>query len=105
MNKYILETYTDWSGMESRYAAYAEDESDLWEIADTLAYDNFIEKGGPEHLLMDLFPNLEVGQIGELSEEQEAKYYEAELCCYGCTIHLVETKEQEEEFKLLELVT
>lgn len=41
MRRFIINVTTHWCGMNQDYAAYAEKESDLWELAAELAEDNY----------------------------------------------------------------
>ncbi len=102
MNKYIINVYTNWAGTEEGYAAIAENEEDLYGIADQLAYDNFLESRGPENLIEELFPGK--SYVEDLDEDEEAKYYEVEMDAFGATIILVETEEDEKIFELLERI-
>lgn len=45
MKRFIIHVDTNWCGMWAEYAAYAEKESDLDEIAEQLAYDNYESYG------------------------------------------------------------
>jgi len=102
MNKYIINVYTNWAGTDESYAAIAENVEDLDWIAEQLAYDNFLESSGPEHLIGELFPGK--SYVEDLDEDEEAKYYEAEMDAFGSIIVLVETEEQEKLFELLEQI-
>lgn len=46
MKKYIIYVSTHWCGMNESYRAVAEEECELDEIAEELAYENFISYGG-----------------------------------------------------------
>jgi hypothetical protein len=69
--------------MDDTFRAVAEKEEDLWDLADQLAYENFMSYGGTEDILEDLGYNTE-----DLSEEEidailedidESAYYHASI--------------------------
>ena len=41
LKRFVIHVSTDWCGTDDDYPAMAEDESDLWDLAAELAYDNF----------------------------------------------------------------
>lgn len=41
MKRFIIHVSTSWCGMDAEYRALAEEERDLWELADDLARNNF----------------------------------------------------------------
>ena len=41
MTRFLINVTTNWCGMDQTYRAMAEKESDLWDLADELAYENF----------------------------------------------------------------
>jgi hypothetical protein len=53
LKRFLIHCSTEWCGMDDTYRAVAEKEEDLWEIADQLAYDNFMSYGGPDLILED----------------------------------------------------
>ena len=65
MKRFLLNVSTEWCGEENTYAAYAKSEDELYELLDELAYENFLEFGGLEKVLEQLYPNVE----GEYTKE------------------------------------
>lgn len=45
LKRFLITATTNWCGMDQEYAALAEHESDLYDIAEQLAYDNFLSYG------------------------------------------------------------
>lgn len=45
LQRFIITVTTNWCGMDQKYAALAEHESDLDDVAEQLAYDNFNDNG------------------------------------------------------------
>lgn len=43
MKRFLITVSTNWCGMDQEYAAMAESEWDLEDIAEQLAYDNFLD--------------------------------------------------------------
>lgn len=41
--KFLIHVSTDWCGMDQTYRAEADSEMDLWDIAEQLAYENFLD--------------------------------------------------------------
>lgn len=41
LKRFIIHVSTNWCGMDNDYPAMAKNESDLWDLAEELAYDNF----------------------------------------------------------------
>ena len=48
MKRFLIHVSTNWCGMDQTYRAEAENEMDLWDIAEELAYDNFQSYGCEE---------------------------------------------------------
>ena len=65
MKRFLLNVSTEWCGEENTYAAYAKSEDELYELLDELSYENFLEFGGFEKVLEQLYPDVE----GEYTEE------------------------------------
>lgn len=59
MKRFVIEVSTNWCGEDNKYGAYAENEDELYEIADELAYENFSDFGGFDAVLEDMYPNVE----------------------------------------------
>jgi hypothetical protein len=53
LKRFLIHCSTEWCGMDDTYRAVAEKEEDLWDLADQLAYDNFMSYGGPDLILDD----------------------------------------------------
>lgn len=45
MKRFLIHVSTHWCGGEDTFRAVAESESDLWDLAEQLAYDNFYSYG------------------------------------------------------------
>lgn len=41
MKRFLIHVSTSWCGMDSTYKAEAKSEEELWDVAETLAYENF----------------------------------------------------------------
>ena len=83
LKRFLIHCDTAWCGMDNTFRAMAEKEEDLWELADQLAYENFMSYGGTSDILEDLGYDEE-----ELSEEEidnileevdESAYYHASI--------------------------
>ena len=83
LKRFLIHCSTAWCGMDDIYRAVAEKEEDLWDLADQLAYENFMSYGGTEDILEDLGYDSE-----DLSEEEiediladidESEYYGASI--------------------------
>ena len=101
MKRFLLNVSTEWCGEENTYAAYAKSEDELYELLDELAYENFLEFGGLENILKELFPDVEPEDYTDEMYEEAAKiggeYY------YGNIEEWDETR-SEEEWNEYELV-
>ena len=73
MKRFLLNVSTEWCGEENTYAAYAKSEDELYELLDELAYENFLEFGGIEKVLEQLYPNVEEGEYTDEMYEEAAK--------------------------------
>lgn len=51
MKRFLIHCSTAWCGMDDTVRVVAEKEEDLWELADELAYENFMSYGGPDLIL------------------------------------------------------
>jgi hypothetical protein len=98
-SRFLIHVTTNWCGMDQEYAAIAEQESDLWDLAGQLAYDNFSEFNCLEEVLSELFPEVE---DEEYSDEQRDEAAEVEGDYYGWIIE--EFERPDEEFEWYELV-
>lgn len=83
--KFLIHLETNWCGEWADYVAIAEDESELLDLADRLAYENFESFDGFNAVCEDMFgdPNEETGeytdeQIAE-AEQNEGSYYSFEI--------------------------
>ena len=96
-NKYIIHIETAWCGEYNDYTAIAEDEVDLLNLAEELAYQNFADFSGFNQILEDLFQDqLEEGEdytdeMISIAENEEHDYYSS-------TISLFEGTDEEWEY-------
>ena len=94
MKRFLLNVSTEWCGEENTYAAYAKSEDELYELLDELAYENFLEFGGSDKVLKELFPDVEPEDYTDEMYEEAAKiggeYY------YGNIEEWDETRSEEE---------
>ena len=83
MKRFLLNVSTEWCGEENTYAAYAKSEDELYELLDELAYENFLEFGGLENILKELFPDVEPEDYTDEMYEEAAKikgeYYYSDI--------------------------
>ncbi len=84
-NKYLIHVSTNWCGMEKTYRAIADNEEELWDLAEQLAYDNF------DSYSYKLWPEIareEGYEPDEMSEEDWDNLYETvdETNYYGFII-------------------
>jgi len=90
-NKYIIHVETAWCGEYNDYAAIAEDEIDLLNLAEELSYNNFADFSGFEQVLSDLFAEqLEEGEdytdeMISIAENQEYDYYSSSISLFEGT--------------------
>ena len=103
MKKFIIEVTTNWCGMDQKYAAIAENESELYELADVLAYDNFESFDCWTDIANELFPEKDVE---DLTDEERDYVDEQESSYFSSSIEEVdeEDEDQLEDFNFLELV-
>ena len=84
LKRFLIHCSTEWCGMDDTYRAVAEKEEDLWEIADQLAYDNFMSYGGPDLILDDYdtedMTEEEIETILEDVDESHYYYSSIEEC-------------------------
>lgn len=84
--RFLIHCDTAWCGTYDTFRAVAEKEEDLWELADQLAYENFISHGGTSDILEDLGYNIEelseeeIGDILEKIDESDYYYASVEEC-------------------------
>lgn len=91
MKRFLIHCSTAWCGMDNTFRAVAEKEEDLWELADQMAYDNFMSYGGFEDILEDLGYDTE----DLSSEEMEDILADIdESAYYGATIEECEDDEE-----------
>jgi len=50
MKKFLIHVSTHWCGEEDTFRAVTESESELWDLAEQLAYDNFYSYGHDEDI-------------------------------------------------------
>lgn len=99
--KFIITVDTEWCGMKNQFGAFAEDESELWEVADRLAFENFHEYAGIGYIANELFPD--VGE-SDLTVDQWDEIAEVETEYYSSNIREVEDDNDAELFDNLEIV-
>ena len=81
MKRFLITVDTNWVGTQENYTAIVEHESDLYDFADNLAYDNFIESNGFESVLEELFPAAEefTQKMEEEAEKVLHEYYNSSV--------------------------
>lgn len=91
--KFLIHTYTNWCGEDIDYTAIADDELQLQNIAQDIAYTNFSDFGGRDKILEDEFPEYEdiYDMPDELCDELDNLCDEA----YGYTIEEFEGTDEE----------
>lgn len=97
--RFLINVHTYWCGEENTYAAIANSEEELYDIAAQLAYDNFESYDGFRAILEQ---NYEVDENGEYSNEDVESAAEEEGEYYGYTIE--EFEGDDEEFGWYDLV-
>lgn len=90
LKRFLIHCSTEWCGMDDTYRAVAEKEEDLWEIADQLAYDNFMSYGGIDLILEDYYDTEDLSE--EEIEDILADINECDY--YGATIEECEDDEE-----------
>lgn len=53
MKRFLIHVSTYWCGMDDTFRAVAEDETQLWDLAEELAYQNFQSYGLDEEIAED----------------------------------------------------
>lgn len=83
MNRYLIHVSTNWCGMDDTFRATANNEEELWDIAERLAYDNF-----ESYDLWEEIAKEEGYEPEEMSEEDWDNLYETvdETNYYGFSI-------------------
>ena len=82
MKRWLITCDTNWCGTETIYSAYAKSESELVDIGEQLAFDNFNDlAGGFESVLEELFPDEE-----DYTEEMENEAMDKEHEFYSVVI-------------------
>lgn len=103
LNKYIIHCTTAWCGVYEDHAALAESEIELYDIAQCLAYDLFIENDGWQEVAEECGYDPET-----MTEEEWDSLYETtdEAMYYGYDIEIVDESDQEalEAWKEYDLV-
>ena len=102
MKRFLINCTTNWCGEEETFSAFAEEESDLYSIAQELAYDNFNNYPGTGHdgILEDLFPEVEDYEYDDDMHEAAAAVEEH---YYSYTIEEWDEERDEEEWNWYEL--
>lgn len=93
-NKYLIHVTTNWCGMDDTYRAISDDENKLYDIAEELAYDNF--------LMYDLWNSIaeeEGYDPEEMSENDWNELYDKvdESSYYGFSIEKFDGDDEEWE--------
>lgn len=71
MNRYLIHVSTNWCGMEDVFRAITDNEEDLYDLAEQLAYDNF-----ESYDLWEEVAKEKGYDIDEMSEEDWDRLYE-----------------------------
>lgn len=83
MKRFLIHVSTHWCGEEDTFRAVAESESDLWDLAEQLAYDNFYSYGHDQDIAEEegYDPDeMEEGDWDELwSRVDENAYYSSSI--------------------------
>ena len=101
MKKFLINVYTSWCGEDNTYSAIADNDSQLLDKAQDLAYNNFIDFGGFEAVLNELFP---VVVNEEYSDEKRDEAADNELDYYAFTIEEWDETRPKEEWDWYDLV-
>lgn len=99
--KFIIEVSTAWCGEDNQFGAFAESEAELYDIADTLAFDNFSDFNGREAIAEELFSEV---SYDDLTDEQIEEIDCVETEYYYSNIREVEDDNDAEFFDNLEIV-
>lgn len=99
MNRYLIHVYTNWCGMDQDYVAYANDDLELEELAQQLAFDNFNDFDCLTDIANNLFP-----EADEITDEMLETASEVEGEYYGYTIKEWDESRSDEEWNWYELV-
>lgn len=77
MKKFLIKCTTTWAGEEITYSAIAESKEELYDIADQLAYDNFVDHDGYATVLVELFPEEDkyTNEMYAQADAAESEYY------------------------------
>lgn len=94
MNRYLINVSTNWCGMDYTYPAVANNEEELWDIAQQLAYDNF-----ESYNLWEEIAKEEGYEPEEMSEAEWDNLYETvdETNYYGFSIEEFDGDDEEWE--------
>ena len=98
--RFLVHLETNWCGEGRTFSAIAEQESDLWEMADRLAYENFNDFDSFEAACYDTFGDSDE-ETGEYTEDQKTEIVADEGSYYSYTIE--EFKDDEEEWRWYDL--
>ena len=101
MKRFLIEVTTNWCGMDQEYVAIANSETELLDLCDQLAYDNFESFDCFKDILEELFPDVE---DGEYSDDQTAQAIEVESEYFGGSVQEWDETRDEEEWSWYELV-
>lgn len=79
LKRYLIHVTTNWCGMDQTYPAVAKDKSDLWDLAEELAYGNFTNFGLWDDIAEEY--GYDTNEMSDLdweilqSEVDESEYY------------------------------
>lgn len=99
--KFIIEVSTAWCGEDNQFGALAENESEIWDVANSAAYDNFSDFNGREGIAEELFPET---NYEDLTDEQLEEIDAVEHEYYFSNIKEVEDDNDAEFFDNLEII-
>lgn len=99
MKRFLINVYTNWCGEDQTFCAYANDDSELDDIANNLSYENFSSFSGLEGILEELFPDVEeyTDEMYDTAARIEGEYY-------GHNIEEWDESRDEEEWDWYDLV-
>jgi hypothetical protein len=100
MPRFLIHVTTAWCGMDQDYAAIANNEEELEDIAQNAAYDNFADFDCLEQAIEDEYPDVDSDDI---TDEMKDVVIEKERDYYGYSIEPWDEERPEEEWGWYEL--
>lgn len=90
--RFLIYCTTNWCGMDNEYPVIAESEDQLWDLAEELAYNNFLDYDLWEDIAEDLGYNRE-----EMSDEEWEAFQSTvdESAYYSCHIEEFDGSDEE----------